>query len=51
MPSYTSSWGEAITTHLAQAKASKKDQQSGAYAAFIEPRFLYALNPLGASPK
>ena len=51
MPSTNSSWGEAIATHLAQAKASKQGHQDGAYAAFTKPGFAYARFPLQASPK
>ena len=51
MPSTTSSWGEAIATHLAQAKASKEGPQDGAYAAFTKPGFAYARFPLRASHK
>ena len=50
MPSFTSSWGEAITSHLAQAK-SCKDNQNRAYAAFTYPGFTYALSPLQGSQK
>ena len=51
MPSITSSWGEAIATHLAQAMAAKQGHQNGAYAEFTKPGFAYARLPLQASPK
>ena len=51
MPSNTSSWGEAIATHLAHAKASKEGPQDGTHAAFTKPGFAYARFPLQASPK
>ena len=51
MPSTTFSWGEAIATYLTQAKASKEDQQDGAYAAFTKTGIAYARFPLKASPK
>ena len=51
MPSTTSSWGEAIATHLTHAKASKEGHQNGAYAVFTKPGFAYARFPLQASPK
>ena len=51
MPATLSSRGEAIATHLAQAKASKEGQQDGAYTAFRQPGFAYARFPLKASHK
>ena len=51
MPSTTSSWGQAISTHLAQATASNEGQQDGTYAAFTKSGFAYARFPLRASQK
>ena len=51
MPSTTCSWGEAIATHFAQAKASKEGPQNGAYITFTKPGIGYARFPLRASPK
>ena len=47
----TSSWGDAIAAHLAQATAAKQGHQSGAYAAFTKPGFAYARISLRASQK
>ena len=51
MASITSFWGEAISTHLVLARASKEGPQNGAYAVFTKPGFAYARFPLQASPK
>ena len=51
MTSTTSPWGEAIATHLAQAKAAKEGHQSNPYAAFTKPSFAYTRFPLPASLK
>ena len=51
MASNNSSWGAAIASHLANAKAEKSGEKDGAYAAFTKPGFAYARFPLRASPK